>query len=308
MLKAYKYRIYPNKKQQAQIVKTFDCCRFVYNRTLMYRREMYEKCGIFVSRTDCNNYLNRELKAKYSWLKEVDKFALTNAVYHMDSAYQNFFKNRSGYPRFKSRYSEHKSYTTNFTNGNIAIDFEEGRVKLPKLKMVKAVLHRFFEGQIKTATISQTPDGKYYVSILAETAHEAIPLNFLQTGVVSLNGDTGVLWDEKECKSPESLGRKERRLEKLQRQLANKEKGSNNYYKQKRKIALCRERINNISRDYCHQVSHEIIRQNQLITLEKRNSAKNNSQSTAAAGIVWYELARQLEYKAKWNDRIFEIF
>ncbi|MDE7250295.1 MAG: helix-turn-helix domain-containing protein, partial [Lachnospiraceae bacterium] len=130
MLKAYKYRIYPNKKQQAQIEKTFDCCRFVYNRTLMYRREMYENCGVFVSRMDCNNYRTRELKAKYSWLKEVDKFALTNAVYHMDSAYQNFFKNRSGYPRFKSRYSEHKSYTTNFTNGNIAIDFEEGRVKL----------------------------------------------------------------------------------------------------------------------------------------------------------------------------------
>lgn len=305
MLKAYKYRIYPNKKQEAQIAKTFDCCRFAYNRTLMYRREMYEKAGVFVSRTDCNNYLNRVLKVKYGWLKEVDKFALTNAVYHMDSAYQNFFRNRAGYPRFKSRYSGHKSYTTNFTNGNIAVDFEEGRVKLPKLKMVKAVLHRSFEGQIKTATISQTSSGKYYVSILAETVHEAVPLIVLQTGVVSLNGDTCVLWDGKKCKSPESLGQEERRLAKLQKQLANKEKGSNNYNKQKRKIARCREKINNISKDYCHQISHETISKNQVIIFEKEDMEKKDGQITRTAGIAWYELARQLEYKAKWNGRIF---
>ena len=93
MLKAYKYRIYPTKEQEEQIAKTFGCSRFVYNQTLTYRKEKYEKEKISVSKIDCNNYCNRELKKEYEWLKEVDKFALTNAIYNMDTAYQKFLKN-----------------------------------------------------------------------------------------------------------------------------------------------------------------------------------------------------------------------
>lgn len=149
MLKAYKYRIYPNTEQQIQIAKTFGCCRFVYNQTLAYRKERYEKENKSVSKTDCNNYCNRELKKEYEWLKEVDKFALTNAVYNMDAAYRKFLKERAGYPKFKSKHNNHKSYTTNFTNGNVSVDFEGNKIKLPKLKEVRAKLHRNFSGQIK---------------------------------------------------------------------------------------------------------------------------------------------------------------
>ena len=175
MLKAYKYRIYPNNEQKIQIAKTFGCCRFVYNQTLAYRKEVYEKEKKSVSKTDCNNYCNRQLKKEYEWLKEVDKFALTNAIYNMDAAYQKFFKEHAGYPKFKSKHDNHKSYTTNFTNGNITVDFGCNRVKLPKLKGIKAKLHRNFIGQIKSATISQVPSGKYYVSILVETEHTELP-------------------------------------------------------------------------------------------------------------------------------------
>ena len=105
MLKAYKYRIYPNTVQKIQIAKTFGCCRFVYNQTLAYRKEAYEKGKKSVSKTDCNNYCNRQLKKEYEWLKEVDKFALTNAIYNMDAAYQKFGRGRGavqgawlGYP------------------------------------------------------------------------------------------------------------------------------------------------------------------------------------------------------------------
>ena len=159
MLKAYRYRIYPNKEQEIQLAKTFGCCRFVYNQTLAYRKDAYEKEKKSVSKTDCNNYCNRELKKAYEWLKEVDKFALTNAIYNMDSAYQKFFKEHAGYPKFKSKHSNRKSYTTNFTNGNITVDFDRGRIKLPKLKRVKIKLHRKFSGRIKTATISKVPSG-----------------------------------------------------------------------------------------------------------------------------------------------------
>ena len=161
VLKAYKYRIYPNSEQRIQIAKTFGCCRFVYNQTLAYRKEIYEKEKKSVSKTDCNNYCNRELKKDYEWLKEIDKFALTNAIYNMDTAYQKFFKEHAGYPKFKSKHDNHKSYTTNFTNGNIAVDFETGKIKLPKLKAVKARLHREYSGQIKSATVSQVSSGKY---------------------------------------------------------------------------------------------------------------------------------------------------
>lgn len=127
MLKAYKYRIYPNNEQKMQIAKTFGCCRFVYNQTLAYRKESYEQEKKSVSKTDCNNYCNRELKNTYEWLKEVDKFALTNAIYHMDSAYQKFFREHAGYPKFKSKHDNHKSYTNRKKKKELALCHEKIR-------------------------------------------------------------------------------------------------------------------------------------------------------------------------------------
>lgn len=124
---------------------------------------MYETEKKSVSKTDCNNYCNRELKTQHEWLKEVDKFALTNAIYNMDSAYQKFFKEHAGYPKYKSKHDNHRSYTTNFTNGNIEVDFKGNKIKLPKLKFVKAKIHRKFAGNIKSATISQVPSGTYKI-------------------------------------------------------------------------------------------------------------------------------------------------
>lgn len=183
MLKAYKYRIYPNKEQEEQIQKTFGCCRFVYNQTLSYRKNKYEQSKESMSKTDCNNYCNRELKKEYEWLKEVDKFALTNAIYNMDFAYQKFFKEHAGYPKFKSKKNHKKSYTTNITGKNIEVSFDNNKIKLPKLKWIKAKIHRNFEGRIKSATISQVPSGKYFVSILVETGHTPLESTGCMIGI-----------------------------------------------------------------------------------------------------------------------------
>ena len=170
VIKGYKYRIYPTKEQEVQLAKTFGSCRFVYNQILAKKIELYRTDKKSISKTDCNNYCNRELKKQYLWLKEVDKFALTNSIYDLDRAYQNFFREvkkgnkNQGFPKFKSKKNHYYSYKTNFTNNNIKVDFENNRVQLPKLKWLKAKLHRHFDGRILFATISKTPSGKYFVS------------------------------------------------------------------------------------------------------------------------------------------------
>ena len=149
-------------------------------------------------------------------VKEIDKFALTNAIYNMDAAYQKFFKEHAGYPKFKSKHDNHKSYTTNFTNGNIAVDFETGKIKLPKLKAVKARLHREYSGQIKSATVSQVSSGKYYVSILAETEHKELAHTNHNIGIDLGIKDLCITSDGKVYENLKIIKKYEKQLVKLQ--------------------------------------------------------------------------------------------
>jgi len=226
----------------------------------------------------------------------------------MDSAYQKFFKEHAGYPKFKRKHDNHKSYTTNFTNGNISADFENGKIKLPKLKEVKAKLHRTFSGQVKSATVSQVPSGKYDVSILVETEHTAILGEDGQVGLDLGIKDFCITSDGRKYDNPKTLARQERKLKKLQRQLAHKEKRSNNYDKTKKQIALCHEKIANTRKDYLHKLSHEMISENQVIVTEDlqiRNMVKNHHLAKSISDVSWYELTRQLAYKAVWNGRMY---
>ena len=304
MLKAYRYRIYPNKHQEEQIYKTFGCCRFVYNQTLAYRKNKYEQDKQVMSKISCNNYCNQVLKKEHKWLKEVDKFALTNAIHNMDSAYQKFFKEHTGYPKFKSKKNPKRSYTTNFTNGNIEVI--DNKIKLPKLKWVKAKIHREFQGQIKSATISQAPSGKYFVSILVETEHIPMDSTGSMIGIDLGIKDLLITSNGEKFDNIHTTKKYEKKLAKEQRKLSHKVKGSNRWNKQRTKVARVHEKIYNTRIDNLHKISHELVQENQLIVSEDlsvSNMVKNHNLAKAILDCGWYELTRQIGYKSDWNNR-----
>lgn len=306
MLKAYKYRIYPNKQQEEQIQKTFGCCRFVYNQMLAYRKDLYENKKESMNKIACNNYVNQVLKKEYKWLKEVDKFALTNSVYNMDSAYQKFFKEHTGYPKFKSKRDNKKAYSTNRTNNNIEVSFENNRIKLPKLKWIKAKVHREFQGQIKSATISQTPSGKYFVSILVETEHIPMDSTGSMIGLDLGIKDLLITSDGEKYDNIRTTKKYEKKLAKEQRKLSHKVKGSNNWNKQRIKVARIHEKIHNTRIDNLHKISYKLVQENQLIVSEDlavSNMVKNHNLAKAISDCGWYELTRQISYKTEWNNR-----
>lgn len=303
--KSYKYRIYPNKQQQELIARTFGCCRFVYNQVLEWKINSYEICGIVRTWVDCDKYCNNVLKYKYEWLRIPDRIALLNEIRNLDMAYKNFFSGRAEYPKFKKKKNE-QSYRTTCINNNIEVDFQSNKIKLPKLKWVKAKISREFSGKIVNATISQVPSGKYFVSICVETEHEKLPSTGAMIGIDLGLKDLLTTSDGQKFENIHALRKHEKGLIKLQRQLSHKQKGSKNWNKARIKLAKKHEKIKNIRNDYTHKITHKLISENQVIISEKLNVSgmlQNHRMSKAISDASWCELTRQLQYKADWHGR-----
>lgn len=299
MLKAYKYRLYPDNVQQNWFARTFGCCRFVYNQLLEKKIELYKTDKKSLSKIDCNNICNREMKKEYLWLKDIDKFALTNSIYNLDSAFLNFFrhiKNNSkemGFPKFKSKHNHYYSYSTNFTNNNIEANFEKTQIKLPKIKWVKCKLHRKFTGKIKSATISQVPSGKFFVSVLVDTENIQLSKTNNVIGFKLEMDEFLIDSNNNHIQNSKTLHKNKNHLTKLQDHLHKMVKRSNNYEKEVKKIAIINEKISNIKDDFLNKISFQITNDNDIIISEDLKVFK------------WSEFIRQLTYKSKWKGRIY---
>ena len=305
MIKAYKYRLHPNNEQITFFEKSFGCVRFVYNWSLNQRIEAYQKDGTRISWVDsCKRLTELKKQEETKWLCEVANQSLQSSIRNMDSAFTRFFREKKGFPKFHSKKRGKFSFQL---VQRVSIDFNTHKVKLPKIGEVRFGKNKEFVGKIGTCTVSKTPTGKYYISILVDdgkpmsekaqiTADTAVGID---VGIK----DFAVLSNGQVYSNPKYLEKDEKRLKVLQRRLSRKQKDSKRRESARLAVARRHEKIRNRRVNFIHQVTSRIVRENQTVIIEDLNvdgMLKNHNLAKHIESASWSEFFRKLQYKCDW--------
>ena len=316
MLRAVKIRLYPNKQQATQINKLLGCCRFVYNQTLARKINQYKEHNISENRTTLSYWFFHELLKddNFLWLREQNTNVLQQVIMDMLDAYKRFFKQHTGYPKFKTKHDNKQScrfvrYTISKRN-----DYTTYQLSLANIKNIKFRCNKKYaqylqnhHDNIRQATLMKLPCDEYYLSILVDgdltrkvkETNEVVGIDLgIKDFVITSEGE---VFNNLHFKKNET-----NKITKLQHQLSRKEKGSNNRNKARIKLAKTYKKISDRKQYYLHKVSNSLINENQVICMENLNvkgMIKNHKIAESILEMNFGEFRRILEYKAKWYNR-----
>lgn len=304
--KSYKFRFTPNSKQIAQLAIEFGCARFVWNRGLIERDYAYRNWGVGLNSNDLSRHITKYKKTDYPWLCDATAGVLNQKLIDQDKAFDNFFKGRASFPKFKKK-SHAQSIRYQLDQRHVLNNYRAGELlKLPKLGGLKVRWSQIPGGVPKMVTVSKSASGKYFVSFMCEVEQSLKPMTGKVIGIDVGIKDVVVTSDGFHSGAPKYTYYYQRRLKKAQRVLSRKKKGSNGWHKQRIVVAKIHEKIANSRKDFLHKLTTKLVSENDVICVEDLNVSgmlKNRKLSKAVADVGIFELNRQIEYKAQWYGR-----